>query len=180
MAITVKALAMALHQGLLVDTRARTHRDRQGRTSPLDALAQSDGALFIAGTLPGNPRFRAFQRWLLPDQGWVVGRFDPHPGQRPMAEDWYIDVDAITVAGHLWRAEDRLLDVSIFEGRRYTVDDADELADCVERGLLTPADAIAALRSLHALCRALDRLDFSGTALLAEYAPGLPAFRPWD
>jgi predicted RNA-binding protein associated with RNAse of E/G family len=165
---------MALHQGLLVDLAARTHRDRQGRVHPLHDLAQRDGALYIAGTLPGNPRFRTFQRWVLAAEGWVVGRFEVHPGQRPMAEDWYIDVDAVSVDGDLWRVEDRLLDVSVFEGQRYTVDDADELADCLADGLITPADAIAALRSLQALCRALERLNYSGAALLAEYAPGLP------
>jgi hypothetical protein len=165
---------MALHQGLLVDTRARTHRDRQGRVSPVVDLVLAGDTLYVAGMLPGNPRFCAFQRWLIPAEGWVVGRFAAHPGQRPMAEDWYIDVDAVGVEGHLWRAEDRLLDVSVFEGTRYTVADADELADCIERGLTSPADAVAALRSLHALCRALERLNFSGAALLAEYAPGLP------
>jgi uncharacterized protein len=165
---------MALHQGLLVDVRARTHRDRQGRVSLLDDLVLAGDTLFIAGTLTANPRFRSFQRWLIPAQHWVVGRFEAHPGQRQMAEDWYIDVDAISVDGHIWRAEDRLLDVGVYEGARYTVDDADELADCIERGLTSPADAVAALRSLHRLCRALERLDFSGAALLAEYAPGLP------
>lgn len=165
---------MALHQGLLVDTHARTHRDRQGRVSPLDAMVLAGDTLYIAGPLPGNPRFCAFQRWLIAAQGWVAGRFTVRPGQRPMAEDWYIDVDAISVEGHLWRAEDRLLDVSVYEGARYTVEDADELADCIDRGLTSPADAIVALRSLHALCRALERLNFSGTALLAEYAPELP------
>lgn len=170
---------MALHHGILVDVRARTHRDRHGRVSPLDALVQNSGALYIAGPLPGNPRFRAYQRWLLPTEGWVVGRFAAHPGQRPMAEDWYIDLDAISVSGDVWRVEDRLLDMAVFEGRRYEVLDADELADCIEHGLLPPAAGLAALRSLHRLCRALEQLAFSGAALLAEYAPGLPAFRPW-
>jgi hypothetical protein len=54
------------------------------------------------------------------------------------------------------------------------VDDADELAECVEQGLISPRAAAGALRSLHALCRALERLHFSGAALLAEFAPGLP------
>jgi len=165
---------MALHQGLLVDVRACTHRDRQGHTSPLDSLVRGAETLFIAGTLPGNPRFRSFQRWLLPAPGWVVGRFAAHPGQRPMAEDWYIDVDAIRIQDDLWRAEDRMLDVSVFEGQRYTVDDADELADCLDQGLISVADAAIALRSLHTLCRTLERLAFSGRALLAEYAPDLP------
>ena len=170
---------MLPHQGLMVDVGARTHRDR-GRTSSLDALVLGEGGLYIAGPLPENRRFRAYQRWLLPTEGWAVGRFAPHPGQRPMAEDWYIDLDEITVSGDIWRAEDRLLDVAVFEGQRYEVQDADELADCLDRGLLAPAAVIAALRALHHLCRALERLDLSGAALLAEYAPGLPAFQGWS
>jgi predicted RNA-binding protein associated with RNAse of E/G family len=165
---------MPLHQGLVVDVHARTHRDRQGRISPLDDLCLHDGTLFIAGRLTHNPRFSAYQRWLLPAQGWVVGRFAPHPGQRAMDCDWYIDIDAVTVDGSVWRAADRLLDVKVFECRRYEVDDADELATCLEEGVITHVDAFAALRSMNALCRALERLDFSGAALLREYAPGLP------
>ncbi|MGD9892613.1 MAG: DUF402 domain-containing protein [Dehalococcoidia bacterium] len=170
---------MAKHQGLLVDVAARTHRDRQGRVSPLDDMVVGDGTLFIMGILPNNPRFRAFQRWLLPAHGWVVGCFEPQPGQRPMDCDWYIDIDAISIEGVCWHAEDRLLDLKVFESQRYEVDDADELADCLEQQQIAPADAIAALRSLNALCRALERLNFSGAALLAEFAPGLPRFRPW-
>lgn len=162
-----------------MDVTARSHRDRQGRIAPLNTLAIAPGGLYIAGDFRGHRRFRAFQRWLLPAQGWVLGRFAVHPGQRPMSEDWYIDLDAIRVAGNLWTAEDRLLDVGVFEGRRYEIQDADELADCLEQGLLPPEAALIALRSLHELCQALERLEFSGAALLREYAPGLPAARPW-
>src|SRR5262249_18628225 len=117
--------------------------------------------------------------WLLPAQGWVLGRFSAYPGQRPMGEDWYIDLDAIHVAGDVWRVQDGLLDVAVFDGQRYELHDADELADCLEHGLLPVADGLAALRSLHPLCRALERLSFSCVALLAEYAPGLPVSSPW-
>jgi predicted RNA-binding protein associated with RNAse of E/G family len=165
---------MALHEGTLIDARARQHRGRRGAVSSLDALVLSDGTLYAAGPLPDNPRFRGFERWFLPAQGWVVGRFGSRPGQRPMDCDWYIDLDEIVVQGQSWHARDRLLDVKVFEGRRYEVDDADELADCLAEGTIASADAQAALRSLNALCRALERLNFSVPALLAEYAPGLP------
>ncbi|MGE3600116.1 MAG: hypothetical protein AB7N70_31705, partial [Dehalococcoidia bacterium] len=74
---------------------------------------------------------------------------------------------------------DRSLDHKVFESPRNEVAAADELAACLEQQQIAPADAIAALRSLNALCRALERLNFSGAALLAEFAPGLPRFRPW-
>lgn len=168
-----------MHQGLQVDVAARTHRDRQGQVTPLQSLIVGEGGLYIAGELHGNRRFRAFQRWLLPAQGWVVGRFAVHPGQQPMREDWYIDLDAVSVAGNHWIAEDRLLDVGVFEGQRYEIQDADELADALEQGLLSPSAMLAALRSLHELCQALERLQFSGAALLREYAPGLPDAPLW-
>ena len=165
------------HQGVLVDVAARTHRGRRGVVSLLDDLVLGEGGLYFSGHFPDNARFKTFERWALPAQGWVIGRFGVHPGQRPMAEDWYVDLDAISIEGHLWRIEDRLLDLGIFEGRFYRVEDLDELADSLERGEVNAAEAAAALRSLDALCRALHRLDFSGARLLGEYAPGLPGGR---
>lgn len=170
---------MARHQGSLVDVSARTHRGRRGAVSALDDLVLGGGGLYFTGHFPDNPRFRRFERWALPDQGWVIGRFEAYPGQRPMAEDWYVDLDAISVDGAVWRIEDRLLDIGVFEGRFYRIEDLDELADSIERGEIGVPEATAALRSLHELTRALERLDFSGAALLREYAPGLPTGRLW-
>src|SRR5215208_319533 len=138
---------MALHEGTLIDVGARTHRGRRGAVSTLDALVVGQGALYAAGPLPDNARFSGFERWFLPAQGWVIGRSSVHPGQRPMSCDWYIDIDAVQVEGDRWHARDRLLDVEVFEGRRYEVHDADELADCLEHGSITAAEALAALRS---------------------------------
>lgn len=165
---------MARHLGLLVDLRTGIYRDRVGMTAPVDALIHAGDTLYMAGRFARDHRFAAYQHWLVPAQGWVIGRFVAHPGARPMGEDWYVDLDAITVTGDVWRAADCLLDVGIHEHQRYDVQDADELADCIADGTITAAEAVAALRSLHALCRALERLHFSGAALLAEYAPGLP------
>ena len=165
---------MLRHQGVLIDVAQRTHRDREGRVTPLDELVRGEQGLYFAGRFPDNPRFHAYQRWMLPAEGWVVGRFTVHPGKRPMSCDWYVDVDTVSVTGDCWHAADHFLDVLVYDGRRYQVHDADELADALEAGAITLAEALTALRSLDRLCRALRRLDFSGIALLREFAQDLP------
>jgi predicted RNA-binding protein associated with RNAse of E/G family len=62
----------------------------------------------------------------------------------------------------------------IYEGRRYEVQDADELADALETGEITLAEAASALRSLHTGTGILAGNGCSGAALLTRYAPGLP------
>lgn len=169
---------MSRHLGMLFDLGTNSCRDRAGNTAPMDAVVRVGAALYVAGRFVRDHRFAAYQQWIMPGQGWVVGRFVARPGMPPMRMDWYVDLDAVTVRGDVWHVEDRLLDLCIFEGQRYEVQDADELADCLADGTIAPAEAIAALRSLDALCRALERLRFSGVALLAEFAPGLPVPAP--
>ncbi len=63
---------MLRHQGVLVDVARRTHRDREGRVTPLDELVRGGSGLYFAGRFPEHPRFRAYQRWMLPAEGWVA------------------------------------------------------------------------------------------------------------
>ncbi len=69
---------------------------------------------------------------------------------------------------------DCYLDVAVFEGSRYEVLDADELAQGLTAGDISVEEAARALESLNRLCRLLASNGFSGAALLAELAPGLP------
>lgn len=165
---------MARHQGALVTVGARTVRGRSGETFPLDRLELTDGGLYYGRFFEGHPSVRYHERWLLPAQGWVVNRFAMRPDAPPFWCDWYIDLDGVEIDGDTWRVDDRFLDVGVIEGCRYEVLDADELADGVEQGAITLAESLAALRDLNDLCRVLPDLGFSGDALLARYAPGLP------
>ncbi len=93
---------------------------------------------------------------------------------QPFGFDWYIDIDHVAIDDDCWRIEDRFLDVIVYEGRSYQLLDADELAEGIEAEEITVAESVAALRSVHLLVTALRQLEFSGAALLSDFAPGLP------
>lgn len=167
---------MSRHHGQLIDLRARTLRLRDGETVvPLDRLEVGEAALYCAFQYPAHARFHSLESWFIREHGWVITRFHLLPGARPMAMDWYVDIDRVDVdEGRTWRSTDRYLDIAIHDGRRYEVWDADELADGLEQGAISLENALAALRDLDLLCRELRRCGFSGRALLADYAPALP------
>lgn len=167
---------MARHHGQLIDLRERTLTLRDGETVvPLDRLEVSEPALYCAFQYPAHPRFRVLESWFIRAHGWVITRFHLHPGARMMNMDWYVDIDRIDIdEGRSWRSTDRYLDVAIHEGHSYEVWDADELADAVEQDAISLENALHALRDIDLLCRELRRLNFSGRALLAEFAPALP------
>lgn len=165
---------MPRNQGSVVDTQALTVRDRNGLTYPIERLEVAQGRLFYARAIAGNDLFFYQERWLIPDQGWVVNRFTFHEHLRATAIDWYMETDRVEVAGSTWRVSDGYLDLGVYDGSRYELDDADELADGIAAGEITVAEGLAALHALNTLCKALHRLHFSGESLLREYAPGLP------
>jgi predicted RNA-binding protein associated with RNAse of E/G family len=161
------------HDGRLVDVERRLERDRQGRWHPAERLQRSECGLFYGRAWADHPHFTYSEAWLLPAQGWAVTRFTFRP-DAPVKPDWYLEVDAIEVQGSRWHQRDGYLDFFLFEGARYELQDADELAEGMAAEHITPAEVIATLAALDGLCRALHRLRFSGTALLAEFAPDLP------
>jgi len=165
---------MPRNRGSVVDTRARTVRDRNGVTYPLDALAVSAHGLYHARPLDQNEHFYYHERWVLPGPGWLINRFAFHD-HRTDKIDWYIETDLIEIDGDRWIVQDGYLDILIDEGVRYQVEDADELAEGMAAGEISIDHAMAALHAFDRLCRALRDNGCSGFALLAEYAPGLPA-----
>lgn len=169
---------MARHQGGLLHLPSKTLRERDGRIYRVEALQQTGDALYYRLHFPDDPQFAAVERWLLPQHHWVINRFRMHAGAAPFRCDWYIDLDAITVTADRWRVADCYLDVDLYEGQRYEVRDADELAEGLASGEITLREAAAALQALQALCVAVAQVRFSGAALLAQTAPGLPVPDP--
>lgn len=167
-------------QQVVIDFAASTYLDRGGETYQLTSGIQDDAGAYVAGPAHSQERVAAFQRWLLPEAGWMVGRPMMHSGGQPFRWDWYIDIAAIEVAEDVWRVSDHYIDVTVFENRRYEVLDLDEFADALEAGSLSTEQALATLRSTHRLCAELEELDFSVPALLERHAPTLPAFQPWE
>ncbi len=163
---------MPRNAGSVVDTRALTVLDRDGRLHPLNRMELADGVLYHARFVDFH-LFDYHERWLLPEHGWAISRLrffgDPH-------QDWYIEPDLIAVEDHLWTVRDGYLDVNVDEGQRYWLDDADELAEGLGAGDITLVEAMAVLSSFHSLQRALRECNYSGQALLDRYAPDLAHF----
>lgn len=167
------------HPPARIHVEKKLLHDRFGRTVPALDLAIAGSALYFrtepwrhAGPI-AEAQIQHHERWALPDLQLFVHRFTLFEGAMPF--DWYVDLDRITVSGGIWTIEDQLLDVEIFECQQYLVRDADELAEMLENGAASPAEAAGALRSLHTVTTILAANGMSGSALLAEYAAGLPA-----
>lgn len=157
-----------------VDIPSQMVSARDGLFYPIDRFAVSDGALYFGRYGAANPSIAYQERWLLPEQGWVVIRWTMHPDVEPLGYDWYVDIDRIDIHDGHWTITDRYLDMIVRENLGYEVLDADELADALASGGIAVADALSSLRALDGLCKALRRHDFSMLALLREVAPGLP------
>jgi predicted RNA-binding protein associated with RNAse of E/G family len=160
--------------GSTVDVGGRRLLERDGNWYDLDRLEVTGSALFYSRPIAGSEHFYYHERWLLPEHTWSVSRFTFHDHFREGRVDWYIEMDAIEVKDGLWRVKDGYLDVAVFEGARYEVWDADELADGIRDGEISVDEAIGALHALHRLATCLAKNGHSGAALLAEFAPGLP------
>lgn len=159
--------------GLSVDLATKRVRDRDGAWYPLEDLIVSGGALYYARSVDDSRHFSYYERWLVPAQGLVFSRPRFHP-QIEAPFDWYIETDFSSIDSECWQARDGYLDLEVWEGRRYYLLDANELAEGLGAGEISVSEVIQALDALGWLCAALKRTDCSVRAVLAECAPGLP------
>ncbi len=157
-----------------IDTRARTVGNANHGPFKLNRLEMAAGSLFYSRsvTIDSGPHFQ--DTWLLPDQGWSVTRFRNDQGARASMFEWKLEPDFVTVEGPLWHVHDAYLDLSLYSGGRYELEDVDEFADAIASNRLSLDQSLNVLRAFNRLCDALRRLQNSGAALLHEYAPGLP------
>ncbi|MBT5775167.1 MAG: DUF402 domain-containing protein [Dehalococcoidia bacterium] len=164
----------------IVDFPSSTYLDKGGETYRLASCIRSGGEAYIAAPVPAHEEVAMFQRWLLPEPGWVVGCFSLHPQVQPVPWDWYIDLATVDTSPEAWRVSDHYIDVTVFDGQRYELLDLDEFAEALEEELIPIEVGIATLRSSQRLCAELEELNFSVPALLERHAPSLPAFQPWE
>ena len=159
--------------GLSVDLATKLVRDRDGGWYPLDDLIVSGDALYYARPVDDSLHFSYYERWLVPARSLVFSRprFHPHI---EAAFDWYIETDFTSIDGQCWQVRDGYLDLEVWEGRRYHLQDAHELAEGLAAGEISVSETVHALDALGRLCEALKRTDCSVRAVLAEYAPRLP------
>ncbi len=157
-----------------IDLVRREVNGRDGVLYPIDRIEIANGAMYFSRVGAQHPAIAYQERWLLPALGCVVIRWTMREGRAPFNYGWYIDLDGIEMSDEHWTVTDRYLDVIVREGVAYEVLDADELAEAIEANAVALPDALATLRSLDVLCDALRRHRNSVTALLGEFAPGLP------
>jgi hypothetical protein len=104
------------HRGAVVDVKQRCVCDRDGEWYPFDRLEVAGNTLYYARPLDFDI-LRYHERWLIPDQGWSISRFQFTPLE-PDPVDWYIEMELIDVEGPLWTVLDGYLDMMVWEGKR--------------------------------------------------------------
>jgi predicted RNA-binding protein associated with RNAse of E/G family len=163
---------LARNAGLTVDTVGQRVCDRDGHWYPVDRLITEGQTLYYARPVPFDT-ITYHERWLIAYANLSFSRFT-FRDEAPHKVDWYIEPDIIEVEGHFWRVKDGFIDLEVYEGSHYRLDDADELADGLLSGDITPQEAAAVLFALDRLCEGLRDHGHSGAQLLALFAPGLP------
>lgn len=160
--------------GYRVDTNARTVGGLHGPQFALDQLEYAGSTLFYARSIPDD-RFITYQKtWLIADQNWAVTRFTFHEHLRARAIDWKIEPDPISIDGAVWHVTDGFIDLDVYEGTHYELEDADELAEALLGGTIAIVDTARALHALDAVCKELHTSGYSVTELLRRFAPQLP------
>jgi predicted RNA-binding protein associated with RNAse of E/G family len=160
--------------GYVVDTVERTVGGPAGGPHGLDRLEVANDGLFYARAIPADANISYQETWLISLQGWAITRFAFHEHLRQRSIDWKMELDQVELDGSLWRVSDGYLDLDVYEGTHYDLEDADELANAIVAGAISLAEGMATLHALDTLCKALRRHGYSGQSLLREYAPGLP------
>jgi hypothetical protein len=160
------------HRGADVDVATRRVYDRDGEWYPVERLEVAGTTLYYARPVEYHA-FDYHERWLLPEQGWSVSRIRWRPNWHENF-DWYIETEVMAVDGDCWSIRDGFLDLMVWEGQGWRLDDADELGEGMMAGSISIQEAAQVLRSLDRLCDELHENGNSGIALLERFAAGLP------
>jgi predicted RNA-binding protein associated with RNAse of E/G family len=162
---------LARNKGSVVDPGGTRLRERDGAWYTLDRVIVEGGALYYARPLP-FATLSYHERWLLPAENLSFSRF-AFTDKAPYRIDWYVEPDLIEVREGLWHVKDGFIDLEVYEGSHYRLDDADELADGLRDDEISIEEAAAVLRSLDRVCDAFRDFGYSGAKVLAALAPGL-------
>ena len=163
---------MTRNSGKDIDPVAKRVRDRDGKWHDVDELQVAGPVLYYGRSLGSWPamQFDYHEMWAFADLDVTVSRLRFFP-DAPDAIDWYIETDPIDIVGGTWHIRDGFLDVCVYEGSRYRVEDAEELADGLTAGTISVEHASRALRALERVLRGLDANGCSGAELLRGWTP---------
>ncbi|WP_433679373.1 DUF402 domain-containing protein [Nocardia sp. CA-119907] len=152
-----------------------TNTDPKGFVRPVERYRAEPWGLYMART-SDHPQFHYIESWLLPGLSIRVTVFHYHPAHR-RDQDYYLDIGQFTrVEPKKWKAVDHYLDIVVRSERETELLDIDELLAAHAAGLITLAEATAAIDHAsiaidgiaahgYSLERWLDTLDITLTWL---------------
>jgi predicted RNA-binding protein associated with RNAse of E/G family len=120
--------------------------DPKGFTRKVDLFRTTSFGLFMARSVVDHPEFAYLRSWLLPELSIRISRWDRHPGL-PVHFDRYLDIVEISHGPAGWRTTDLYLDITVLEGGRLRVLDADELTKALVNGMITAKQARTAIEA---------------------------------
>ncbi|WP_243793901.1 DUF402 domain-containing protein [Saccharopolyspora gloriosae] len=145
----------------LFDLDARTNTDPKSIIRQVDEYRREPFGLYLRRAMPGHPKLRSLESWLLPEHDLRITRWKYHPGH---SADWdfYVDIAGIEPGPARWRSVDHYLDILVADGRHSELLDVDEFTQAVRAELL---DEPTAERAMRSACAALDGLARHGYRL---------------
>ncbi|GAB2662992.1 DUF402 domain-containing protein [Saccharopolyspora gloriosae] len=145
----------------IFDLDAKTNTDPKGIVRQVGEYRLEPFGLYLRRAMPGHPKLRSLESWLLPDHDLRITRWKLHPGH---SDDWdfYVDIARIDPGPARWRSVDHYLDVLVTDGVRTELLDVDEFTQAVQAELL---DEETAERAMRSACTALDGLARNGYRL---------------
>jgi predicted RNA-binding protein associated with RNAse of E/G family len=138
-----------------------TNTDPKGFVRPVERYRAESWGLYMART-SDHPQFHYIESWLLPALSIRVTVFHYHPAHR-RDQDYYLDLGEFTQVGpKKWKSVDHYLDIVVRSERETELLDVDELLAAHSAGLITLAEATAAVE--HASI-AIDGIAANGYSL---------------
>ncbi|MBF6299956.1 DUF402 domain-containing protein [Nocardia amamiensis] len=135
-----------------------TNTDPKGFVRPVERYHVEPWGLYMART-SDHPQFHYIESWLLPKLFLRATVFHYLPAHR-RDQDYYLDVGEFTVvAPKKWKSVDHYLDIVVRSSRETQLLDVDELFAAHAAGLVTLAEAEAAVQ--HATA-AIDGIAANG------------------
>ncbi|WP_433193270.1 DUF402 domain-containing protein [Nocardia sp. CA-107356] len=138
-----------------------TNTDPKGFVRPVERYRAEPWGLYMART-SDHPQFHYIESWLLPELSIRVTVFHYHPAHR-RDQDYYVDLGQFTrIEPKKWKSVDHYLDIVVRSERETELLDVDELLAAHTAGMITLAEATAAIE--HA-SMAIDGIAANGYSL---------------
>lgn len=148
------------------DTDSFINTDPKGFLREVDVFTRTEFGLYMARGA-NHPRFGYLESWLLPDLGLRANIFHFREGMEA-EQDYYFDVAEIHTTGDLWNYRDLYVDLISVTGQPIDVLDIDELAAATSAGLITAAEAEAAIETTLAAVEGITRHQDDAMAWLSS------------